>query len=100
MRRSKEDEVSRHILDCGCVLTDEGRHWCPTCVAGGQSKRIMRVEEARAILRAHAQQLRKAGNYRPGEIVCVNPDCDRLMGSAKARYCDCCGLPLDAEETK
>lgn len=24
-----------HILDCGCVLSDGGRSWCPTCAAGG-----------------------------------------------------------------
>jgi len=26
----------KHVLDCGCVIRDDGsRAWCPTCAAGG-----------------------------------------------------------------
>jgi len=27
--------MSSHVLDCGCVLSDSGRAWCPTCADGG-----------------------------------------------------------------
>ena len=37
--------MGRHVLDCGCVMDDSGRYWCPARV-DGRSRAAVRLREA------------------------------------------------------
>lgn len=39
----------RSVLDCGCVITEEGRHWCPSCADGGGGAGYVRVNRLRPL---------------------------------------------------
>ena len=55
----------RHTLDCGCILDERGRHWCPTCAGGGLP---LRADDAGALAwRALNRLLRECEWTRAGD---------------------------------